>query len=83
MGNAAANTFNASGGSYFNDTGSSGMGSGRGYSGGNGGGNKTLSFQSPSPSARGGGNSGRLTPQERRAYLERSAEINSVRDLRQ
>lgn len=45
---------------------------------------KMLSFQSPSPSARGGGgNSGQLTPMERRAALERSAEINAVRDLRQ
>lgn len=82
MGNAAANTFNASGGSYFNDSGSSALGSGRGYSGGGNGGNKTLSFQSPAQSAR-GGSSGRLTPQERKAYLERSAEISSVRDLRQ
>lgn len=84
MGNAAANSFNATTGSYFNDTTGGGGGSARSNSGGGNAGNKTLSFLSPAPSARGGGNnSGRLTPQERRAYLERSAEISAVRDLRQ
>ncbi len=83
IGNAAANNFSASGsggGAYFNESGGL-TGSARGNSGGA---PKptAISFLSPAPSAR-GGNSGRLTPQERRASLERSAEINSVRDLRQ
>ena len=75
IGAAAANSFNNSSGSgYFDATGGGG-GSGR------------ASFQtSPLPSTRsgsGGMNSGRMTPSERRAYLERTAEINAVRDLRQ
>jgi hypothetical protein len=72
LGAAAANSFSASGSAYFENT------------NGGGSGGRTLTFQSPAPSARGGGqNSGRMTPSERRAYLERAAEVNAVRDLRQ
>jgi hypothetical protein len=49
-----------------------------GASGGGGGGG--VSFVSPPVT--GGRNSGRMTPQERRAALEKSLEINSVKDLR-
>ncbi len=71
IGAAAANSFSASGSGYYDNT-----------NGGSGG--RTLTFQSPSPSARGSGqNSSRMTPSERRAYLERAAEVNAVRDLRQ
>jgi hypothetical protein len=73
LGAAAANSFSASGSGYY-----------EGANGASGG--RALTFQSPSPSARGGGsgqNSGRMTPSERRAYLERAAEVNAVRDLRQ
>lgn len=76
MGVAAANSFGGSGSGFYGAaTETAGPPPG-----------KSLSFQSPSPSARGGGsgsNTGRMTPMERRAALERSAEINAVRDLRQ
>eukprot|EP00428_Durinskia_dybowskii_P067759 CAMPEP_0170386594 /NCGR_PEP_ID=MMETSP0117_2-20130122/17115_1 /TAXON_ID=400756 /ORGANISM="Durinskia baltica, Strain CSIRO CS-38" /LENGTH=362 /DNA_ID=CAMNT_0010642421 /DNA_START=463 /DNA_END=1551 /DNA_ORIENTATION=+ len=83
---AAANSFSASGSGYFDATGGSG---GRTGSGGLGsmGGTAGVSFQSPAPSARGstGGGSGsaRMTPNERRANLERAAEIAAVRGLQQ
>lgn len=73
MGVAAANSFGGSGSGFYGAVSEPGPAPG-----------KTLSFQSPSPSARGSGNnSGRQTPMERRAALERSAEISAVRDLRQ
>jgi hypothetical protein len=74
---AAANSFNpaASANSYFNGSG----GASRTGSGNNGNG---VSFL-PAPSARSGNASGRVTPNERRAQVERMAEINAVRGLQQ
>ena len=82
---AAANSFSASGRGYFDATGGSGGRTGLGGMGGTAG----VSFQSPAPSARGstggsaGGGSARMTPNERRANLERAAEIAAVRGLQQ
>lgn len=76
---AAAHSFSpaSSGGNYFDSAGPAAARTGSGN--GNG-----VTFLSPAPSARSGGNgSARMTPNERRAYLERSAEINAVRSLQQ